>query len=267
MMKKVILITGVSSGFGRATAELLSAQGHAVFGTSRNQNTSIPGVQIMKVDVTRPEEVENAVQSVVSREGRIDVLVNNAGFGLAGAIEDFSAEESLLEINTNFLGVHHCSRTVLPHMRKQRGGIIITIGSIAGIMGIPFQGFYSASKFAVEGYMQALRYEVKPYGVKVVMVNPGDFNTGFTANRQLVRETVHSDYSQLFRTTLSVIEKDESGGLKPQVLAKKVAEIVAARNPRHRYIVASFDQKLAVMLSKVMPAKWFSRMIAGHYKV
>jgi short-subunit dehydrogenase len=265
-MKKVILITGVSSGIGRATAELLSKQGHTVFGTSRSQHTSIPGVHILKADVNRAEEVGYAMQAIMSREGRVDVLINNAGFGVAGAIEDFSGEESMLEINTNFLGVHHCCQAVLPHMRKQGGGTLITIGSIAGLMGIPFQGFYAASKFAVEGYMQALRYEVKPYGIQVVMVNPGDFNTGFTANRQLLRETVHSDYHQRFRNALNVIEKDESGGLQPIVLAKKVADIVTAKNPRHRYIVASFDQKLAVFLSKIMPAKWFTRLIAGHYK-
>jgi len=265
-MKKVVLITGVSSGFGRSTAELLSKQGHVVYGTSRSQSTSVPGVQVLKADITRYEEVEYAVQAIFSREGRIDVLINNAGFGVAGAIEDYSEEEAFLEINTNFLGAHRCSKSLLPYMRNQGGGTIIIIGSIAGLIGLPFQGFYSASKFALEGYMQSLRYEVKPFGIQIVMVNPGDFNTGFTANRQLVRETVHSDYSQLFRNTLSVIEKDESAGLQPIVLAKKVARIVAAKKPRHRYIVASFDQKLAVFLSKILPSKWFARLIAGHYK-
>lgn len=266
-MKKVVLITGVSSGFGRATAEILSGQGYNVYGTSRSVDTSIHGVRILKADVTKPEEVEKAVQAIISREGRIDVLVNNAGFGVAGAIEDFSEDEALLEINTNFLGAHRCTKSVLPHMRRQEGGTIITIGSIAGLIGLPFQGFYSASKFALEGYMQSLRYEVNPYGVKIIMVNPGDFNTGFTANRQLVRATAYSDYHKGFRTTLGIIEKDESGGLKPDVFAKKVAEIVAAKKPRHRYIVASFDQKLAVLLNKTMPAKWFFKIMAGHYKV
>ncbi|MBW6497029.1 MAG: SDR family oxidoreductase [Bacteroidales bacterium] len=265
-MRKVVLITGVSSGFGYAIAQLLSKQGHLVYGTNRKEHLEQDGINILKLDVTRPEEIENAVRTIISREGRIDVLINNAGFGIAGALEDFSEEEALLEINTNLLGVYRCCKYVIPHMRKQGFGTIITIGSIAGLMGIPFQGFYAASKFGVEGFMQSLRYEVQPFGVKVVMVNPGDFNTGFTANRKMVRATATSDYQQPFRTTLNVIEKDESGGLKPHVLAKKVAEIVASKNPRHRYIVASFDQKLAVILSKIMPAKWFTKLIAGHYK-
>jgi len=266
-MRKVVLITGVSSGFGYAIAQLLSKQGHLVYGTNRKEHLEQDGINILKLDVTRPVEVENAVQTIISREGRIDVLINNAGFGIAGALEDFSEEEAMLELNTNLLGVYRCCKYVLPHMRKQGYGTIVTIGSIGGLMGIPFQGFYAASKFGVEGFMQSLRYEVKPYGVKVVLVNPGDFNTGFTANRQLVGQTAQSDYHQRFQNTLNVIEKDESGGLKPEILAKKVAEIVAAKNPRHRYIVASFDQKLAVLLSKIMPAKWFFKIMGGHYKV
>ncbi len=262
-----MLITGVSSGFGRAIARLLASRGHIVYGTSRSDQTAIDGVGVLVANVNKPEEVENAVGKIFDREGRIDVLVNNAGFGLAGAIEDYSEGEAMLELNTNFLGVHRCCQAVLPYMRKQGNGTIISIGSIAGIMGIPFQGFYSASKFAVDGYMQALQYELKPYGIKVVMVNPGDFKTGFTDNRQLVKAATNSPYSHRFRQALEIIEKDETNGLNPEVIAKKVAAIVSAKNPRYRYIVASFDQKLAVCLSKVLPQKMFFKIIAGHYKV
>lgn len=266
-MKKVVLITGVSSGFGHAIARLLAGMGHIVYGTSRSGQTSIEGVRVLVANVNYTQEVVSVVQEVVMRESRLDVLINNAGFGIAGAIEDFSDEESMLELNTNFLGVHRCCQAVLPYMRNQGKGTIITIGSIAGIMGIPFQGFYSASKFALEGYMQALQYELQPYGVKVVMVNPGDFTTGFTANRIFVGAAANSHYSHRFRQALEVIEKDETNGLNPEVIARKVSAIVSAKKPRFRYIVASFDQKLAVCLSKILPGRLFFKIIAGHYRV
>lgn len=265
-MGKVIFITGVSSGFGKAMAEGLSGQGHVVYGSSRRPGFKTEGVQVLKMDVTVEEEVKQAVQTIVDREGRIDVLINNAGFGLAGALEDFTEEEAKMEFETIVLGAYRCSRSVLFHMRRQKAGMILSVGSIAGLMGIPFQGFYSASKFGLEGLMQALRYEVSRHGINVVMLNPGDFDTGFTKNRRLVEKTPDSDYKERFFRTLDVIEKDEGSGLKADVLAKKVTSIVGKRNPRHRYIVASFDQKLAVFLNRALPPKWFFRIIGSHYK-
>ncbi|MEE4178194.1 MAG: SDR family oxidoreductase [Bacteroides sp.] len=266
-MRKVILITGVSSGFGKAIALELTRQGHVVYGTSRRDGIKTEEERLLKADVTRASDVEQTVEEIVAQEGRIDVLINNAGFGLAGAIEDYNEEEAHLEIETNLLGAYRCSKSVLPHMRRQGAGTIITISSIAGLFGIPFQGFYSASKSGLEGLMQALRYEVSPYGVNVVVVNPGDFNTGFTVNRKMVANTRESDYKDRFLTTLEVIEKDEGEGLRPEILAKKVASIVKKRNPKPRYIVASLDQKLAVVLSKILPSRLFFRIIGSHYKV
>lgn len=266
-MKKVVFITGISSGFGLAMATHLTECGHKVYGTSRKSGFALPGVIVLKADVTRADEVQNAVAEVISHEGRIDVLINNAGIGLAGAVEDFHDNESILEYNTNLLGVHRASRSVLPIMRKQGSGTIITIGSIAGIMGIPFQGFYSASKFALEGLMQAMRYEVAPFGVKVVMVNPGDFQTGFTNNRQIASGTTDKAYKIRFEKALKVIEHDETNGLAAEILARKIGKIVNMQNPAHRYVIASAEQKLAVLLSKILPSKWFFNLIAGHYKV
>lgn len=266
-MGKVILITGVSSGFGKAIALELVSQGHIVYGTSRRDAIKTEGVRFLKADVTSPSDMEQAVEEIVAKEGRIDVMINNAGFGLAGAIEDYTEEEAHLEIETNLLGAYRCSKSVLPQMRKQGSGTIITISSIAGLFGIPFQGFYSASKSGLEGLMQALRYEVSPYGIKVVVVNPGDFDTGFTRNRRMTANTCVSAYKDRFLTTLEVIENDEGKGLKAGVLAKKVASIINKRNPRHRYIVASLDQKLAVFLSKILPSSLFFRLIGSHYKI
>ena len=265
-MGKIIFITGVSSGFGKAIAQELLIYGHVVYGSHRREGLFPEGVRLLKLDVTNDHELAQAVEEIVIREGRIDVLINNAGFGLAGAIEDFSEEEAHLELETNLLGAFRCNKYILPHMRRQGSGTIITIGSVAGLMGIPFQGFYSASKFGLEGLMQALRYEVKPYGIKVVMVNPGDFNTGFTKNRRIVATALESNYRNAFLKTLAVIEKDEGKGLNAVILARKVAHIVSKKNPRHRYIVASFDQKLAVLLKMILPSGLFFRIISGHYK-
>lgn len=266
-MKKVVFITGVSSGFGLAIAGQLAGQGHTVYGSSRKEHFELDGVRVLKMDVTLPDEVESAVKAIIEREGRIDVLINNAGIGLAGAIEDFSEQEAFAEMNTNFLGAHRCCKAVLPIMRRQKSGTIVTIGSIAGLMGLPFQGFYSASKHALEGLMESLRYEVNPWGINVVMVNPGDFSTGFTANRQLVKNSSKSDSDKALNTTLTVIESDEKSGLKAEMLARKVASIVTMKRPASRYIVASLEQRLAVCLRRLLPPKWFFGILAQHYKV
>ncbi|HAK00491.1 MAG TPA: oxidoreductase, partial [Bacteroidales bacterium] len=150
-MEKVVFITGVSSGFGLAIAMELAESGHKVYGTSRRDGLSLPNVVVLKADVNVFGSITHAVDTIIQKEGRIDVLINNSGIGLGGAIEDFSEQEAEKELNTNFLGVFRTIKCVLPYMRKQQGGTIITIGSIAGLMGIPFQGFYSASKFALEG--------------------------------------------------------------------------------------------------------------------
>ena len=266
-MKKVVFITGISSGFGLAIATQLAAAGPRVYGTSRKSGFSLPGVVTLKADVTQMEEVEAAVAEVIRNEGCLDVLINNAGIGLAGAIEDFREDEAFREINTNLLGVYRTTRCVLPVMRSQNKGTIITISSIAGMMGIPFQGFYASSKFAVEGLMQALRYEVAPFDIQVVMVNPGDFRTGFTGNRQIVGSNTGGAYHSAFEKTLNVIEHDENSGLNAEVLAKKILKIVEMQNPAHRYVVASVEQKLAVMLQRILPAKLFFRILASHYKI
>lgn len=264
-MKKVIFITGVSSGFGYATAKLLAEEGHIVYGTSRS-GVQIPGVNTMPIDVTQFQQVNEAIHEIVKNESRIDVLINNAGMGIAGPVEDFSLSEIEQQMNTNFLGAVNCIKSSLPFMRKQLSGTIINISSIGGLMGLPFQGFYSASKFAIEGLSEALRLELKPYRIKVIVIEPGDFSTHFTRNRRVVEKIQHSDYRTQFQKTISVIENDENNGLKPELLAKKIASVLKKKTPRYNYIVASFEQKLAVALKTFLPHKLFWYIISAHYK-
>ena len=263
----VLLITGVSSGFGLETARLLSQEGHTVYGTVRRDVEPLFGVHYLKVDVRDREAVKNAVQQVVEQEGRVDVLVNNAGMGIGGPVEFATEEEIREQMDANFMGLVHFVTAVLPIMRKQGKGKIIALSSIGGVMGLPFQGFYSASKFAIEGYCEALRLEVRAMGIKVVVLRPGDFSTGFTGSRKKVSDEAALQAYPLYRDAINKVEHDETGGLKPEVLAQKISGIIRKKNPRDGYVVASFEQRLSVLLKRILPAKWFDRILGSYYKL
>jgi NAD(P)-dependent dehydrogenase (short-subunit alcohol dehydrogenase family) len=268
-MKKVILITGISTGFGRETARILSNKGYTVFGTVRCETERIPGVNYLLMDLTNSESIKVAVSEVLTKVKRIDVLINNAGMHTGGPAETSPEENIRIQFETNFMGTVFLIKQVIPGMRENGGGLIINISSIGGLMGLPFQPYYSAAKFALEGFSEALRMEVNSFGIRVVLVNPGDFNTNNTNNRRnYMAPTGDSDpYNEQFKRTLAVIEKDESAGWKPEILAVKVADIIESRNPRQRYIVASFEQKLAVILKYLLPGKVFRRILMDHYKI
>ena len=267
-MQKVILLTGISSGFGKATAKLLSEKGHIVYGTSRKTLENTGAITSLVVDVTQPDTIKQAVAEIMKKEGRIDVLINNAGMGIGGAIELATDEEIQLQMGTNFRGMANMCREVLPIMRKQRSGKIINISSIGGVMGLPYQGWYSASKFAIEGYSEALAAEVKQFGISVSMVEPGDFATNFTASRRNSEATMQNeDYRESYARSLAIIEKEENGGLQPSVLAKKICKIVDAKKPRLRYVVANFEQKLSVLLKRFVSGNFFVGILRDYYKV
>ena len=263
----VVLITGISSGFGLETARLLVQEGHSVYGTVRRTVEPLPQVNYIQLDVRDREAVERAVDDIVGKEGRIDVLVNNAGMGIGGPLEFATEEEVRLQMDTNFMGLVHCVDAVLPHMRQQKSGKIIALSSIGGLMGLPFQGFYSASKFAIEGYCEALRLETKSFGIQVVVLRPGDFATGFTGSRKKVTNEAALEAYPIFKTAIEKVEHDENGGLKPIVLAQKISKIIKKKNPHNGYVVASLEQKLSVFLKRIMPAKWFARILGSYYRV
>ncbi|HPE75630.1 MAG TPA: SDR family oxidoreductase [Draconibacterium sp.] len=267
-MKKVILITGISSGFGKETAELLAQKGHIVYGTVRKKTETKSHIHILLMDLLSPDSISEAVQTVVHNEGRIDVLINNAGMHTGGSIETLPLEFVKMQMDTNFMGLVHLTRKVLTFMRKQGGGTIINFGSIGGLMGLPFQGYYSASKFAIEGFSEALRMEVKQFKINVVVINPGDFSTNNSANRRnFIIKSESDPYQPQFEKTLSIIENDETKGWIPSILAKKLVKIVECRNPRQRYIIASPEQKLAVVLKNILPGKIFGKILESHYGI
>ena len=267
-MQKVVLITGISSGFGQKTAELLAEKGHIVYGTVRKETGIKKNINVLKMDLTDHSSVHQAVSQVLQKEGRIDVLINNAGMHTGGSIETSPIENARLQLDTNIMGMVYMLREVLPTMRKQKSGTIINFGSIGGLMGLPFQGFYSASKFAIEGISEALRMELKQFNINVVVINPGDFHTNNTANRRnFLTKGTNDPYAEQFSKTLSIIEKDENGGWPPEVLAKKLVSIVEMKNPGHRYVIASLEQKLAVVLKRILPSGWFMNILAPHYGI
>jgi short-subunit dehydrogenase len=268
-LRKVILITGVSTGFGKETSELLSRAGHKVYGTVRKDNGYHGSVNILKMDLMDIGTIKKAVAAVIEKEGRIDVLINNAGMHVGGPIETTPIENIRLQMDTNLLGTVVLTQEVLPHMRKQGGGTIINFSSIGGLLGLPYQGIYSAAKFALEGFCEALRIEVRQFNIKVVVINPSDFRTNNTANRRDFLSPTGPDdpyYSQ-YEKTLATIEKDETGGWEPLYMAKQIVKIVERKNPRQRYIIATFLSKLAVVLKHLMPGKLFSRLLGFFYNI
>lgn len=268
MHSQVVLITGASSGFGKSTAQMLSEQGHVVYGTSRKSSGNMGNVKMMVVDVTDTDSIQHAINKIISEQGRIDVLINNAGIGIGGALELATDQEIRVQMNTNFFGVVNMCKTVLPFMRKVRKGKIINISSIGGIMGIPYQGFYSASKFAVEGYSESLALEVHPFDIKVCLVEPGDFNTGFTANRNLSEATLKdADYGQSFARSLEIIEKEEENGCHPRKLAGAICKIVSSQNPPFRTKVGPWGQVLFAKCKYWLPDKFTQFALRFFYAI
>jgi NADP-dependent 3-hydroxy acid dehydrogenase YdfG len=263
---KTVLITGASSGIGKCTAAYLAAKGYQVYGTSRHPEScqEIKNGFMIPMDVRDTASVKDAIAHIVKKEGHIDILVNNAGFGIGGTVEDTSTEMAKALFDTNFFGLYRVLQEVLPVMRQQPEGLIINMSSIGGIIGLPCQGIYSASKFAVEGLSEALYKELSLSAIKVVLIEPGDFKTEFAANRQNVKAKHNADN---FQRTMDVIAHDEQNGQPPLKIAYLIERIINTPRPRLRYAVGAPDQKLSIVLKKILPNRWFDRIIMSYYQL
>jgi NAD(P)-dependent dehydrogenase (short-subunit alcohol dehydrogenase family) len=266
---RVVLITGASSGIGQACARHLAGRRYQVFGTSRRpQAGPEEPFEMIPMDVTDEDSVRQGVATVLSRAGRLDAVVNNAGFGFGGALEDTSIEEARELFETNFFGMLRVCRAALPHMRERRAGTIVNVSSLAGLIAQPFVGMYCATKFATEGITEALRMEVRPFGIHVVLIEPGDTRTAFTANRRPTQASqAASPYADNKQRTLAVIEHDEETGSCPEAIARLLERILRARSPRLRYPVASASQRFAAAARKLMPGGLFERALTQYYRV
>jgi len=219
------------------------------------------------MDVTDEESVRAAIDHVLQEEGRLDAVVNCAGYGIGGAVEATSIDEAWRQFDTNFFGILRVCRAVLPALREQRSGLIVNVSSLAGRIGLPFQGLYSSTKFAIEGLTEALRMEVKPFGIRVCLVEPGDFRTGFTASRRRVETEEGSAYRDACDRGLAAAESDELGGASPDLVAKLLLRILRSRSPKLRYTVGSLSQRLSAWIKPLLPASLFEREVMRHYKV
>jgi NAD(P)-dependent dehydrogenase (short-subunit alcohol dehydrogenase family) len=262
-VSRVVLVTGASSGLGAATAAHLASLGHRVYAASRRGTVDQAGAAVpLKIDVDDDVSVGHAIDSVMRSEGRIDVVVNCAGFGIFGSIEDTPIAMAQAQFNTNVFGVLRVCRAVLPVMRGKRAGLIVNVTSIAGELSLPFQGLYSATKFAVEGLSDALAVEVRPFGINVTLVQPGDFRTGFTAARR-VAPAGDSAYAERAGRALEIAARDENAGADPQQVADVIARIIDTPRPKLRYVVGPAAQEWLMRLRHVLPGRW---LIARHYE-
>ncbi len=253
---RVVLVTGASSGLGLAVADHLHGTGWTVVGTSRRA-TGGAGWQPMEMDVDDDGSVRDGVAAVLARHGRLDAVVAAAGWGLAGAVECTPIDQAKAQLETNFWGVVRVVQAALPAMRAQGGGRLVLMSSIGGEIGIPFQAFYSASKFALEGYAEALAYEVEPFAVHVSLVQPGNFRTGFTAAR---RSTDVTDaYADRSAHAVEVMERDEVYGADPADVARVVAKLLDARRPRRRVSVGKAGERMGLVAKRLLPHGWFER--------
>ncbi len=267
-MAQVVFITGASSGIGQAIGEYLYEKGYKVYGSSRNPKfEERNGICFVALDVTKPETVSAAIKEIFDREGRIDFLINNAGKGITGAMEETPVEEIGKLFDVNYLGVLRVIQEVLPIMRKQKSGMIINITSIAGYMGLPFRGAYSATKAALELTTEAFRMELKPFNVKMTNIAPGDFATKIAEGRYYTPVYEDSPYREKYQETLDEMDRDVDNGLDPIRMAKKVYRVMQHKNPTIHYKVGEVLQKLSIAMKHILPDKVYEKMLMKYYKL
>ncbi len=267
-MSKVVIITGGSSGIGKSIGEFLAQKGFIVYGTSRNpqryKNSKFP---ILKLDVAVLSSITNTIETVIQKEGKVDVLINNAGAGITGPIEEIPEEEIKANFETNFFGPINVIKAALPQMRKQNSGLIINITSIAGYMGLPYRGVYSASKGALELITEAFRMELKGFNINMTNVAPGDFATNIAAGRYHAPLLDHSPYKASYGTTLDLMNTHVDAGSDPLIMAKVVFKIINTKKPKIHYKVGEFMQKFSIVLKRILPDKVYEKLLMNHYKL
>lgn len=267
-MKKVILLTGASSGIGYNTAESLAKEGHIVYGaarrTERMEDLKQFGVKPIYLDVTNEDSIKNAVDMIIENEGRIDVLINNAGYGSYGAVEDVDISEAKMQFEVNLFGLARLVQMVLPHMRKQKSGRIINVASMGGRLTTYFGAWYHATKYALEAFSDALRMEVSDFGIDVSIIEPGGIKTewGMIAADKLEKSAKGGAYEKAALKTAEGMRKTYSSNTlsKPEVITKSISKVVNSNRPKARYLIG-FMAKPLVFLHTVLPAKVFDKLM------
>lgn len=268
-MLKVVLVTGGSSGIGKAIGELFSERGYKVYGTSRNPDkykneVSFP---LLQMEVTDPLSIKEVVSTIINNEQRIDIVINNAGVGITGPIEETPEVEIKKAYDINVHGPINVIKAVLPQMRIQKSGFIINITSIAGYMGLPYRGIYSATKAALEITAEAFRIEIKQFGIKMTNVAPGDFATNIIAGRYHAPVLENSPYKDTYSNTLEMMNTHVDQGKDPEHLANLILSIIDHSEPRVQYKAGDMLQKFSIVLKRILPSNWYEKMLMNHYKI
>ncbi|GAA4925278.1 SDR family oxidoreductase [Mucilaginibacter defluvii] len=268
-MRKIVLLTGASSGIGLACANKLSQEGYRVYGSSREVE-SLQDVHFrpIELNVTDDRSVSEACDYILDIEGRIDILINNAGNGVAGPAYQMPIALAKKQFEVNFFGAVRMCNAVLPGMIARNEGLIVNIGSLAGLFGLPYQSMYSASKFAIEGFSQSLRMELRNTGVNVTVINPGDFRSSFSQNRDKCSFSIKNEnLQQEYEAALKSMERDEMIAPYPDQLAERLLQILNAEKPKHRYLVGQLGQTIVPTLKRVLPCSVFEKLMNRHYGI
>lgn len=270
----VILVTGCSSGIGRATARVAAAHGHRVFASARNRNDLAelegPNLTGLALDVTDPVSIRAAVETVLARAGRIDALVNNAGYGQYGAVEEVSAEQWRAQFDVNLFGAIETTRAVLPAMRAAGSGTIVMVSSVAGKISIPFAAPYSASKHALEAVGDSLRVELAAFGIRVVLVEPGPIHTRFGERARSIVALLLSrpgPYRQLYAGAERAMDGDfQKGALPPEAVGHVIVGAIESHRPKARYAVTLLAKAL-IPVRALIPDRWLDAMMRHRLKI
>lgn len=279
LQQKIVLISGATSGFGWETALMLARNGYRVFAGYRNQargnellneakKSALP-LSIVRLDVTKPDTLHQAVETVIREIGRIDVLINNAGYGFAGAVEDLEMDEVRAQFETNVFGHLELTQAVIPHMRRERRGLIMNISSMSGRISYPLFSAYCASKHALEAFGEALRYELRPFGIFSVLVEPGVFKTSFVnKNLAISKKTMSKDspYYQAAKDAHDYYTQEDKKAPGPEIVANKILKILQSKRPRLRYPIG-IDSRAVILLKKILPASWFEAIFIKYLGV
>lgn len=265
---QIVLITGASTGIGFDCAGFLTKKGFKVYGTSRALSkipTGSVSFHPIEMDVTNSNSVQRAVDSILEKEGRIDVVVNNAGYALMGPVEETSTEQMTKAFETNVMGPHRVIQAVLPTMRRQRSGKIICISSIAGFFGLPFRGVYSATKAALENMMESLQYEVDPFGIRICLIAPGDVKTEINQHRERAALlNGNSPYEHPFAKAARHINDTVTNGMPPRTISNRVYQLIKADNPPFRSVIGTPVQRWSITANNLLPNTWFRRIIKSY---
>ena len=266
-MSKIVLVTGASSGIGKSIALYLSSKGFKVYGTCRDpKKYDIIDFSLLKCDITIVNQIKDVVSFVLKKEGRIDILINNAGIGITGPLEETSESNIKFAFETNFFGPINIIKECIPSMRKQETGLVINITSVMGYFAMPFRGVYSATKSSMEIIGEALSMELNKFNIKVVNIAPGDFKTNIISRRINSPSVPKSSYEKDYVKSINSANSHVNNALSPIIISKLVYKIINSKNPKIHYKVGTFIQKFSIILKRLLPDRLFEKIILYYNK-